>query len=56
MFKFELGALVKLGGYKDPVTIIGRAEYVDQPNQYLCKYRDANGIPVVIWYEEPDIS
>lgn len=56
MFKFELGSLVKLGNYHGGVVVVARAEYVDQPNQYLCKYQDSNGIPVCIWYEEPDLS
>ncbi|WP_166166907.1 hypothetical protein [Acinetobacter sp. SA01] len=52
MFKFELGAVVKVGNYSGPAKIIGRAEYLDRPNLYLVKYEKENGLPAEEWFDE----
>lgn len=56
MFKFELGALVKVGSYEGTAEVIARAEYVDRPTLYLCKYKNQIGIPVEDWFDEAILS
>lgn len=56
MLRHNLGALVKIGNYAGQATIIGRAEYVDRPNLYLCKFLNNDGLPVEQWVDEGDIT
>lgn len=56
MFKFELGASVKVGNYSGSAVIIGRAEYLSRPNLYLIKYEKSDGLPAEEWFEEGDLS
>lgn len=56
MLRHNLGALVKVGNYSGEAKIIGRAEYLDRPNLYLCKFLNNDGLPVEQWIEEDDIS
>jgi len=56
MFKFDLGQLVKIGNYHGGAEIIARAEYLKRPNQYLVKYHNEAGLPVLDWFDEEDIA
>ncbi|WP_180040760.1 hypothetical protein [Acinetobacter sp. YH12218] len=56
MFKFDLGQKVKIGISKNYVIVTARAEYIDRPNQYLCKHYGESGLPSYDWFDESDIS
>lgn len=56
MFKFNLGQLVKIGNSQSTSEVIARAEYIDRPNQYLCKHYTEAGLPSYDWFDERDIT
>lgn len=49
-FNFDLSQPVKLALSNERGLIIGRAEYANQPNQYLVRYVGADGCQVECWH------
>ena len=56
MFKLELGIKVNVIISGEQGRIKGRAEYANQPNQYLVHYRSADGRATDGWFEEGEIE
>lgn len=55
-FLFDLKQVVKISESNESGTIIGRAEYVSSENQYLIRYKAADGRAVEVWWSENAIS
>lgn len=55
-WEFELGQRVKLVESGEEGLVIGRAEYINMPNQYLVRYRAGNGQQVEAWWAFDAIS
>ena len=52
-FKFSLGQLVSLAANSlETGNVIGRAEYQNNENNYLVRYRAADGRVVEQWWGE----
>lgn len=54
-FKFALEQRVKMIESDECGTVVGRAEYIEDPNQYLVRYRAGDGRQVTIWWSESSI-
>lgn len=50
-----LGEWVRLTTSQEAGEIVGRAEYPHRPNQYLVRYRAADGRQVECWWDETAI-
>lgn len=55
MFKYELGQTV-LTTTGEACTILGRAEYSNEPNMYLMSWPSDNGSMVDIWFKEEELT
>lgn len=51
-WKFDLGAEVKIRCSGEQGMVIGRAEYVDSADQYLVRYKAADGRAVTNWWSD----
>lgn len=51
-FSFDLKQVVKISESGETGTIIGRAEYTLQENQYLLRYKAADGRATEQWWAE----
>lgn len=49
-FAFDLNQVVKITESGEFGTVIGRAEYTAQENQYLLRYKSADGRAVENWW------
>lgn len=49
-FAFNIGQRVELAESGERGTVIGRAEYQDQPPLYLVRYRAADGRQTEAWW------
>lgn len=56
MFKFEIGARVKITMSGETGTVIARADYRDACDAYLVLYRAADGRAVSVWWNDPDLE
>lgn len=52
MFRFSLGQMVNIFISGEYGEIIGRAEYLFGQNQYLIRYKSADGRAVEAWWAE----
>jgi putative transposon-encoded protein len=50
--KFELKQIVKMVESEETGTVIGCAAYIDRPNDYLIRYKAADGRQVETWWTE----
>lgn len=55
-FKYALGTNVVLKNSEESGSIIGRAEYEDVSNQYLVRYKAADGRLTETWWAESAIA
>lgn len=55
-FGFDLKQVVKISESGEQGTIIGRAEYLAQENQYLIRYKTADGRATELWWGESAIE
>jgi len=55
MFKYELGqtAITTTG---ETCSILGRAEYSNEPNMYLLSWPSDNGTTAEIWFKEDELT
>ncbi|EFE96597.1 Uncharacterised protein [Serratia odorifera] len=55
MFKYELGqtAITTTG---ETCSILGRAEYSNEPNMYLLSWPSDNGTTAQIWFKEDELT
>jgi hypothetical protein len=56
MFTFNLGQYVSLVDSGENGRIIGRAEFEGCQNEYLVRYRAADGRAVEAWWKEDALS
>lgn len=49
-YKFELNANVKLVLSAEAGVVVGRATYVDAPDNYFVRYVDGTGCQVERWF------
>lgn len=56
VFCFELGQTVKLALSDEAGVVIGRASNLYCENQYLIRYKDANGYQTEHWWGESAVS
>lgn len=55
-FTFDLNEPVKLVGSTESGKVIARAEYTNKGNQYLVRYRAADGRLVESWWDEDALA
>lgn len=55
-FAFDLRQVVVIDESKEEGTIQARAEYVASENNYLVRYRQANGVATEAWWQESALS
>lgn len=55
-FKHRLGSRVTLSESGESGKITGRAQYTDMDNQYLIRYKAADGRQVEVWWTESAIA
>jgi len=51
-FLFVLGDSVRISCSQEAGQIVGRAQYLNAENQYLIRYKKANGEAVERWWGE----
>jgi hypothetical protein len=56
MFKFGIKQVVKIEESGERGTIQGRAEYAAAENNYLLRYKAADGRAVEAWWQESALS
>ena len=56
MFKFELEQKVKIGKSSGKGEVVGQANYLEAPKQYLVRYFDKDGYPVEQWFVESTLT
>jgi len=56
MFKFDLSSEVKIQVSGEVGTVIGRAEYSGCENNYLVRYKCADGRAVESWWPESALT
>lgn len=52
MFKFQLGKNVLIAASDEHGKVIGRAQYLNGQNNYLIRYKAADGRAVESWWGE----
>ena len=52
MFKFELENIVLIEASSETGKVIGRAQYLNGQNNYLIRYKAADGRAVELWWGE----
>lgn len=55
-FAFELGATVAISVSGETGTIVGRAEYTAAANNYLVRYKTADGRATEAWWQEDALT
>jgi hypothetical protein len=55
-FKFDLSASATITVSGEAGTVIGRAQYIDNENNYLVLYKAADGRAVKKWWTESDLQ
>ena len=55
-FAFALGQVVYLVMSKEEGRIVARAEYSENSNQYLVRYKTADGRQVENWWSEQSLE
>ncbi|WP_445496668.1 hypothetical protein [Photorhabdus sp. SF281] len=56
MFRYNLKQAVKINISGEVGEIKGRAEYINNLNDYLISYRASNGCASEKWFDESEIS
>jgi hypothetical protein len=51
-FKFKLGQVLSIGVSLETGFVVARAEYMNQENQYLLRYKAADGRAVEQWWPQ----
>ena len=51
-FEFSLGQIISIDCSGEQGEVIGRSEYLEQSNQYLVRYKCADGRAVEAWWAE----
>lgn len=54
-FKFELGASAAIAVTGEAGTVIGRAQYIENENNYFLLYRAADGRATKQWWKESEL-
>ena len=54
-FLFQIGQKVSIEISGESCTVIGRAQYQHSDNQYLLRYKSAQGIACECWWSESAI-
>ena len=55
-FKFTLGQRVAITASDETGEVIGRAQYQTSANNYLVRYRAADGRAVEAWWQEEALT
>lgn len=56
LFKFEIGQVVKMVESDETGKVIGRAEYLNDENNYYVRYKAADGCQRIGWWSESHIE
>jgi hypothetical protein len=55
-FKFDLGGSATIAVSGESGTVIGRAQYLENENNYFLLYRSADGRAAKQWWKESELQ